>query len=260
MTIAVILGSSFKTLMLGEKNLTPVALEESYQNLSVYRYSGAREAYLLFRHGLKKHLLPHQIPYRQQMKLLQTLGCKTVLITGAVGLLDTQLPLYTPLCVTDILMPDNRLPDGSACTMFDSIQLDQAHLVITDGLCSSKLTAQLQRECRHRGFITPNNLVFTYTPGPRTKTSAENIYWRQLGAHVNSMTIAPEIVLANELQMSVACLVSGHKYSTSNTSAPIHPDRLKHSLECARNAMESLICWFIEQIEVPPFANTFFKF
>ena len=50
-------------------------------------------------------------------------------------------------------------------------------------------------------------VVFGYAPGPRTKTAAENAMWARLGADVASMTLAPEIVLANELEIPCAALV-----------------------------------------------------
>jgi len=34
-----------------------------------------------------------------------------------VGLFDSRLPLHQPLVVQDLLMPENRLPGGSACSI-----------------------------------------------------------------------------------------------------------------------------------------------
>ena len=49
---------------------------------------------------------------------LHELGVKSLLVTSSVGVLHRRIPLFTPMLLTDLLMPYNTLPDGSTCTMF----------------------------------------------------------------------------------------------------------------------------------------------
>ena len=54
--------------------------------------------------------------------------------------------------------------------------------------------------------------------------------WRQLGAQVNSMTLAPEIILANEMEISCCAAVVGHKYSVPDIAEPENARILLRSL------------------------------
>jgi hypothetical protein len=91
---------------------------------------------------------------------------------------------------------------------------EQGHLVLTEGLFSPSLTEQIDALVRADRAAPPTpRVVFAHSGGPRTKTRAENRMWALLGAQVNSMSLAPEVVLANELRVPCCGLVVGHKYS-----------------------------------------------
>ena len=53
--------------------------------------------------------------------------------------------------------------------------------------------------CSRGVQLSEREVVFAFSPGPRTKTRAENALWAQLGAQVNSMSLGPEVVLAEYL-------------------------------------------------------------
>ncbi|MGH7818348.1 MAG: 5'-methylthioadenosine phosphorylase, partial [Candidatus Binatia bacterium] len=102
-------------------------------------------------------------------------------------------------------------------------------------------------------------VVFVYVAGPRTKTAAENRLWASLGTQVNSMTLAPEVVLANELEIPCAGLVLGHKYSLSDAPGPAE-HTLAESLIESRRALERIVVAFLDAAEPVPFANRIFRF
>ncbi|MCP4804582.1 MAG: hypothetical protein GY913_29765 [Proteobacteria bacterium] len=96
-------------------------------------------------------------------------------------------------------------------------------------------------------------------PGPRTKTPAENRWLASTGAQVNSMSVAPELVIANELGIPCAALVVGHKLSHPDHPAP---DRtgIAESLERSRAEQLAVVEHFLASAPAVPFANTLFRF
>ena len=143
--VAVIVGSAFPAEAPGGLELKREPIPTPWGPVDLHRIDGEeRAAYLLFRHGLPHRLLPNQIPYRAHAWAVRAAGCGALLVTSSVGVLDAQVPLFEPLLVGDLLFPDNRLPDGSACTMFTQPTADHGHLVLNDGLFSTALTQQLR--------------------------------------------------------------------------------------------------------------------
>ena len=222
--------------------------------------AGGRPAYVSFRHGAPHRLLPNQIPYRAQAWALREVGCGALLVTSSVGVLDPALPLYRPLLVGDLLTLDNRLPDGGACTVFTEPDPRHGHLVLNEGLFSRALTSQVEGLAQRVGERLEKDVVFGYVGGPRTKTPAENRMWKGLGAQVNSMTLAPEVILANELEIPCAAVVVGHKYSVPDVEAPEDRGAVAETLARSRAALGRIVRAFLAEGEAVPFGNHLFRF
>lgn len=218
-----------------------------------------RPGRLVLRHGLPHRWLPHQIPYRAQAWALREAGCRAVVATSSAGLLSSDLPLDQPLIVRDVLMPDCRLADGSPCTIFPRPTAGQGHLVLEEGLVSRALVAHIRRTAEAcRGPLPSREVLFLWREGPRTKTAAENRWFAAQGAEVNSMTLAPELVLANELELPAAGLVVGHKRSTSRSNPG--EKGIRDSLQHSRRVLEPLVRGLLEREVELPFANHIYRF
>ena len=96
--------------------------------------------------------------------------------------------------------------------------------------------------------------------GPRTKTPAENRMWHRLGAQVNSMTLAPEVILANELEIPCAGLVVGHKYSVPDVNAPEDEEAVAATLDRSRLTFERIVRAFLFHAMPVAFGNHLFRF
>ncbi len=261
-SVAVILGSAFDAARLADLTLVPETIPTPWGAQVLHRVEHPdRDAYVLFRHGVPHRLLPHQINYRAQAAALAAVGCQALVVTSSVGVLDPRLPLFRLLLVGDLLMPENRLPDGSTCTMFPHPAPGQGHLVLREGLFATALAGQLRTLADRTGVaLHPEPVVFAYAGGPRTKTPAENRMWARLSAQVNSMTVGPEVVLANELGIPCAALVAGHKYSVPDRPAPDDARSVRDSLVAARHAMERLVVAFLRDGHPVPFGNHLYRF
>ena len=259
-SVAAILGSAFFQESITGYELSEQWVDTPFGEQLLYKVEGLpRPAYLIFRHGLPHSLLPNQVNYRAQAAALQQVGCGALLVTSSVGVMDLDLPLYQPMLVDDLVMLDNRLPDGSTCTMFEHAGPENAHLVLTEGLFSKSLNEQLLAIAHGLVARPEKEVVFAYAGGPRGKTAAENRMWVSIGANINSMTLAPEIVLANELEIPCVALAVGHKYSVPGYS---NPDRtgVTESLHHSREAMRQAVLRFIEKGEPVAFKNHLYRF
>jgi purine nucleoside phosphorylase len=197
--LGVVLGSAFSQRPPEGLVLDETVIETPYGAQPLHRVrDAARPAYVAFRHGLPHVFLPHQIPYRALAAAFAQVGCGALLLTSSVGVLSADVPLHRPLLVRDLLTLDNRLPDGSACTMFTKRSPQQGHLVLREGLFSAALGVQLRRLAEDVEAPVAGEVVFGYVGGPRTKTRSENAMWARLGADVNSMSLGPEAVGGHE--------------------------------------------------------------
>lgn len=282
---AAILGSSFAQAALGGIALIPIQVPTRFGQVTLHQVSqkGGRKSYVLFRHGAPHRWLPNQIPYRAHAEALAAVGCRALLVTSSVGVVSEAVPLFTPLVVDDLFMLENRLPDGSACSIFDKERPEQGHLVIEEGLFSKALSSWLDLAAG----LPLKRVVFAYVGGPRTKTAAENRWLAAAGVEVNSMSVGPEVVLANELEIPTAALVVGHKYSLPPEKRPPSPlgaaepqlghqvnrleqglhggqkldqEALSRSLVEARLQLEKLVVAFLEEVEPPAFRNRLYRF
>lgn len=246
-----ILGSAFGAVPDG---YTPLDVPTRFGTARLWK--GPR-GYLVFRHGVPHRWLPNQIPYRAQAAALAEVGVGALLVTSSVGVLDPTLPLLTPMLVDDLVWFDNRLPDGTAATMWPEPHPDQAHLVLQAGLFSKPLENSIRALAQDAEVaVHPDPVVFWYAPGPRTKTAAENRAIAQLGAQVNSMTLAPEVVLANELGIPCAAVVVGHKPSGPGMDR----EAVARSLEDARAAVQTLVHAFLATAEPVAFENHLYRY
>lgn len=266
--VGVVLGSAMGDEVLKTLSLQPLEVITPYGPQRLFegvRSDGVR-ILALHRHGFPHRHLPHTIPFRAQIWALRMRGCAALVLNSSVGVLDPSVPLFTPMLATDLLMPENRLPDGSLCTLFTpeamaasrTVQEQAGHLVLTEGIFSLALRQQLH-SLGIDPSAAPNPLTFVYAPGPRTKTPAENRYWFAAGGHVNSMSIGPEAVLACEVGIPCAALLVGHKPSTGH-DAPLDREAVAASLEEAGRAALPFVLGFLEEGQPVPPENLIFRF
>lgn len=259
MATVAILGSAYGEACLGNVLLSKTKISTPLGIVSLYKHP-TLEAYALFRHGIPHTYLPNQIPYRAHAWALKEIGCKALLVTSSVGVLDESLPLDRPMIVNDLVMPENRLPDGTACTLWREKDKNQGHLVLGEGLFSKKLSDDLEKLIQNEDYPLVPRVLFAYVQGPRTKTAAENALLAKQGIQVNSMTLGPEVVLANELEIPAAALVIGHKYSLPGKKERLQKAEIKDSLDKSKEIFDKTALAFFKAAPKAEFQNRIYRY
>lgn len=153
------------------------------------------------RHGRGHRHLPHTIPHRANLAALETLGARAVLATTAVGAVDPELALGRPVLFDDLFFPENRLPDGRACTMFpEPGEPGRGHLIQTEPF-APRLRRGMEQAASRLGLEVTVGGVYGHVNGPRFNTAAEIRHLAAAGVSAVSQTCGPEAVLAGELEL-----------------------------------------------------------
>lgn len=153
------------------------------------------------RHGRGHRHLPHTVPHRANLAALARLGARAVLATTAVGAVDPELALGRPVLFDDLFFPENRLPDGGACTMFpEPGEPGRGHLIQTEPF-APRLRRGMERAAHNLGLEVTVGGVYGHVNGPRFNTAAEIRHLAAAGVSAVSQTCGPEAVLAGELEL-----------------------------------------------------------
>lgn len=156
------------------------------------------------RHGKGHHHLPHTVTHRANLAALKSLGARAVLATTAVGAVDPDVPLGQPILFDDMFFPENRLPDGGACTIFDEPgDPARGHLIQTEPF-APRLRRRMKQAAESLELETTAGGVYGHVNGPRFNTAAELRWLAAAGVSAVSQTCGPESVLAGELELPYA--------------------------------------------------------
>jgi len=200
---------------LHEKQAEHACVRTPFGSVELERFSiHDIQIWVVYRHGPSTTMLAHEINYKANIWALRQMGVSVLLLTSSVGCVSEGIQLNAPLLITDLLMLDNSLPDGSACTY------GEGYLICGDALFSPALRNQFKQAWEVHGSSMLPEVTYWYQPGPRTKTPLENKALGALGVDVNSMTIGPEVVLANELGIATIAVGIAHVSPVKTKAAP----------------------------------------
>jgi 5'-methylthioadenosine phosphorylase len=106
----------------------------------------------------------------------------------------------------DLHFPQNRLPDGSLCTFYDTRGDPMRGHWIYEGPFSEDLRRVLIDACREAGTPTREQGCYGHVDGPRFNTRAEIRSLALAGVTAVSQTAGPETVLCGEAELPYALL------------------------------------------------------
>lgn len=179
---------------------------------------GDTEVILLGRHGRQHTIPPTFINNRANLWALNELGCDGILATAACGSLreemgrgdfvvvDQFIDMTKSRAVTFHEAFDPGIENARHAPMGDPFSEELRHHVIG----SAK---ELDLKVHEAGTILT-------IEGNRFSTRAESRMFRQWGADLVNMTVAPEVILANELQLPYAAVAVVTDFDSWKTDEP----------------------------------------
>jgi 5'-methylthioadenosine phosphorylase len=155
---------------------------------------GNNEVIILSRHG-KEHLIPPtKVNYRANIHALKQKGCIFILATTAVGSLREEIG-RGDLVIVDQFIDFTR---HRSVTFYDKFDPHKpTHTQMAEPF-SKYLRELLIKTGKELGFKMHETGTVITIEGPRFSTKAESHMFRSWGADIINMSIAPEVILANE--------------------------------------------------------------
>jgi len=168
---------------------------------------------LLARHGREHTIPPSQVNYRANIHALKARGCTHILATTAVGSLREYIG-RGHLVVLDQFIDFTR---HRAITFHDSFEPHvPMHAPMAEPFCPQLRRMLIETATELCLDVHKTGTVITIE-GPRFSTRAESRMFRQWGADVINMSIAPEAILANEAGLPYAVVAMSTDYDCWKT-------------------------------------------
>ncbi|MBE9509357.1 MAG: S-methyl-5'-thioadenosine phosphorylase [Bacteroidetes bacterium] len=165
---------------------------------------------LLSRHGRKHTIPPTQVNNRANIYALKEVECTHIITTTACGSLKEEIGRG------DVVIPDQFIDftRHRKITFFKEFnEGDLKHIPMADpfdnNLREIIINSAKLLQLKHHSAGT----IITIE-GPRFSTRAESRMFRMWGADVINMSIAPEVILANELGIPYATIAMSTDYDT----------------------------------------------
>ncbi|MDO5714953.1 MAG: MTAP family purine nucleoside phosphorylase [Tissierellia bacterium] len=162
---------------------------------------------ILNRHGNDHVIPPHKINYRNNIAALHQLGVQYIYGICAVGSLHSKIVPGDLVLIEDFLdMTKNRITSfyNGEDSLVKHLEVSKPY---SEGLSHLFLEHSSVSNIHKKG-------IYVCTEGPRFESRIEIKLYQSLGCHVVGMTNIPEVLLANEKNISYACISYVTNYCT----------------------------------------------
>jgi 5'-methylthioadenosine phosphorylase len=200
-----------------------------------------REVAFISRHGRGHRIHPSDIPFRENIYALKSLGVRRVISVSAVGSLR-QILQPGHLVVPDQIVDWTR---GSRPASFFSAGL-VVHVSLADPYCP-ELRAALAAAAESATDATVHDGgTYICIEGPQFSTRAESHLYRALGMDIIGMTAMPEARLAREAGLCYAslALVTDYdcwRHDEEDVDADLVATRMAQNVAAAKQALAHLM-------------------
>jgi 5'-methylthioadenosine phosphorylase len=192
------------------KKARDVAVDTPYGQpsspLTMGRLNGTDVA-MLARHGRNHQFSPSQVNYRANIHALKDCGVTHILATTACGSLRQEIG-RGDFVILDQFIDQTR---HRQTTFFDSFEKGPRHTSMAEPF-DSHLREALTAAARELNLKVHDRGTVITIEGPRFSSRAESRMYRLWGADVINMSIAPEAILANEIEIPYAAVAMSTDY------------------------------------------------
>lgn len=200
----------------------------------------AVEIVQLSRHGAGHHRLSNQVDHKANLAALRACNVDALVSLTVCGAVD---PAATPgslIVFDDLYFPANRLPDGSACTWYDTPGAPGRGHWIFEKPFSEPLRQVLIAAAGHTGAPIVTSGVYGHVDGPRFNSRPEIAALAQAGVTAISQTAGPEVVLAGESELPMALVGYVTDYANGVAPEPEPLDALLARLTASKEIFAAL--------------------
>lgn len=174
---------------------------------------GDTEVIILSRHGKTHTIPPTQVNSRANIWALKELGCELILATTACGSLNEKIG-RGHFVVLDQFIDFTRHRHN---TFFDEFKPgEMKHTPMSDPFDSNLRNMIIESAQELNLNFHKTGTVITIE-GPRFSSRAESNMFRMWGADVINMSVAPEVILANEIGLPYAAIAMSTDYDCWKT-------------------------------------------
>ena len=203
------------------KNAEELILETPYGPTSSPLLSGTLEGVdvvFLSRHGREHTIPPCSINSRANIWALKEAGCVAILATAACGSLREEMD-RGHLVLPDQFIDFTRHRPVTFHQSFEPGIMNAVHVPMAEPF-DERLRCVVNKAAKHLEIpVHPKGTILTIE-GNRFSTRAESNMFRMWGADLVNMTVAPEVILANELQLPYAAVAVVTDYDCWKTDEP----------------------------------------
>jgi 5'-methylthioadenosine phosphorylase len=170
------------------------------------RLNGA-SVVMLSRHGRQHQFSPSQVNYRANIHALKSQGVTHILATTACGSLREEIGRGDFVILDQFI----DLTRHRQTTFFDSFEEGAKHTSMADPF-DGELRKVLLDSAKELNLNVHGRGTVVTIEGPRFSSKAESRMYRLWGADVINMSIAPEAILANEIELPYAAVAMSTDY------------------------------------------------
>lgn len=174
--------------------------------LSVGKISGV-DVVLLARHGKKHQLSPTQVNYRANIFAMKDQGVTHIVATTACGSLKEEIDRGHFVIVDQFI----DFTKHRKITFHDSFENGAVHTPMAEPF-DIELRNTLHKATKELGYVAHFGGTVITIEGPRFSTKAESKMFRMWGGDVINMSVAPEVILANEAKVPYATVAMSTDY------------------------------------------------
>ncbi len=173
---------------------------------------------VLSRHGWEHTIPPSKVNNRANIFALKEAGCTHILSSTACGSLREDIRRG------DLVIPDQFIDftRHREITFFDEFEPgNMNHTPMADPF-DENLRSLIISSARNLGLSIHEKGTVITIEGPRFSTRAESRMFRLWGADIINMSIAPEVILANEVDIPYAAIAMSTDYDCwKDDEAPV---------------------------------------
>ncbi len=170
------------------------------------------EVCILSRHGKKHEIPPSNVNCRANIFALKQLGCTYILATTATGSLKKEIERGDFVILNQFI----DFTKHREITFHEKFDNGPAHISVADPF-SEFLRKKLIEVCEEQKIKHHKKGTVITIEGPRFGTRAESNLFRQWGADVVNMSVAPEATLAKEAGIEYAAIAMSTDYDCWKT-------------------------------------------